>query len=81
VSFDFVTELLTKCFIDFDGHHKNFAMLCNALVLFPVLRVFKFLNSSGHQVYLLACMLIVMMVRYYSYEDLSFQHFVWCPLA
>jgi hypothetical protein len=35
VFFDFAVELLTKCFDDFDGHHKNFMMLCNVLVMHP----------------------------------------------
>jgi hypothetical protein len=63
VSFDFAIELLAKCFIDFGGHHENLAMLSNALILFPVLKVFEFFNSSGHWVHLLSCMLIVMMVK------------------
>jgi hypothetical protein len=59
VSFDFATELFAKCFIDFGGHHENLAMLSNALILFPVLKVFEFFNSGGHW----SCMLIVMMVK------------------
>jgi hypothetical protein len=44
----------------------------HVLVISFVLKVFEFLNSSDHQVDLLSCMLIVLMVKNYSYENLSF---------
>jgi hypothetical protein len=53
--------LLTKCFIDFGVRHKNLVMLCYVSITNLILKVFKFLNSGGHQVYLLSCMLIILM--------------------
>jgi hypothetical protein len=79
VSFDFAIALFIKCFIDFGGHRKNLMMLCDVSVFSFVLKVFEFLNSGGHQVHLLSCMLIVFIVKFFSYENLSFQHFFWCP--
>jgi hypothetical protein len=40
MSFDFATELLTKYFIDFGGHHENLMMLCDALIIFSLFKVF-----------------------------------------
>jgi ribose/xylose/arabinose/galactoside ABC-type transport system permease subunit len=70
MSFDFATKFFKKCFIDFGGCREILMMLCNVFVISLVLKVFEFLNFGDYQVDLVSCMLIVLMVKNYSYENL-----------
>jgi hypothetical protein len=54
-------------------------MLCDVLVIFPIVKVLFVLKFGWPPSLSIVMYFFVMMVKIYFYENLSFQHFGWCP--